>query len=277
MQPAYQPDLFAARVPHHPFCTDDLAAGVVIRSRAGALRRRYIQHNPPTACAFLVFDLDNPGAALAALDAGLAEPNWIAVSPDTTRGHVGYALNAPIITSTAGRRAPVVYAAAVEQGYRDRLRADVDYAGFITKTPGHAAWRTLWGRAEGYTLDELAEYLPTPLPRVVTRRAMASGLGRNVSMFEALRVWAYRARLKHQVEGEWMAAVLHHATSINAGFSSPLPDGEVRATAKSVGRWVWARMSPAGFAAVQSERGRRSAAARASSMMDTTQRILEWL
>ena len=264
---------FLARAPHRPYCSDDLVTGLVVRPLATAAKRRYIQHNPPAHLAFIVFDCDRPGVAIAADDAGLAPPSWVTENRNTRRGHIGYALGCPVITSSAARTAPLRYAAAIEQGYRDALRADAGYAGLITKTPGHVEWATHWGRAEPYTLGELADYLPT-LPRVRKRTAEACGLGRNVCLFEDLRRWAYRARLGFDDFDDWQAAVAMHASGINAGFVHPLPLNESLSTAQSVAKWVWRQFNAARFATVQATRGRRggiaSGARRAATALDLT-------
>ena len=275
----YQRDLFLARAPRRPYCADDLSAGLRIRGKEQALSFRYIQHNPPSQLAFLVFDFDHAGALVAHQDAGLPAPSWCAENRDTRRGHLAYALACPIITSSAARAAPLRYAAAVEQGYRDALRADEAYTGLITKTPGHEAWRTVWGRAEPFTLEELADYLPHGLPKVRKRREEASGLGRNVCLFESLRTWAYRARFRFDDFNAWQAATHDKAVSLNQ-FAAPLPASEVKATAKSVAKWVWVRLGhgPAGRAFIerQTRKSGLAATARQSRAMDTAQRILEF-
>lgn len=279
MRTHYQPDLFKSSAPRRPYCADDLGAGLRIRPIEAAFRHRYIQHNPPGQLAFLVFDFDHPGALVAHQDAGLPAPSWCAENRETRRGHLAYALACPIITSSAARAAPLRFAAAVEQGYRDALRADEAYSGLITKTPGHEAWRTVWGRAEPFTLEELADYLPHGLPKVRKRREEASGLGRNVCLFENLRQWAYRARFRFDDYPEWHEATRLKAEDLNQ-FASPLPASEVKATAKSVAKWVWQRLGhgPAGqaFIARQSRKGQLSGIARQSAAMDTAQRILEF-
>lgn len=279
MTSSYQRDLFTASAPRRPYCADDLGQGVRIRSQAQALAHRYIQHNPPQALAFLVFDFDGEGALVAHQDAGLPEPSWCAESRDTRRGHLAYALACPIITSDAARAAPVRYAAAVQQAYTDALRADPGYANFLTKTPGHEDWHTRWGRAEPFNLEELADYLPHGLPAIkqirATPRHDASGLLRNVCLFEDLRKWSYRARLRFDDPDPWHDACHRHALGINGGFPNPLPANEVKATAKSVAKWVWQRFNAAGFSEVQRQRAKRLAVARQASAMDTTQRLLE--
>lgn len=279
MKEHYQPSLFLASAPRRPYCADDLGSGLRIRGQNEAVQRRYIQHNPPSHLAFLVFDFDRAGALVAAAEAGLPDPNWVAENRDNRRGHLAYALACPVITTDAARAAPLRYAAAVQQAYTDALRADAGYSNFITKTPGHEAWSTRWGRAEAYTLEELADYLPNGLPKVKTKRAEATALLRNVSLFESLRQWAYKNRFHHSDFDVWHAATVAQARALNE-FAEPLPDSEVRATAKSVARWVWTRLGhgPAGQAFIdrQANKGRLSGVARQSKAMDTAQKILEF-
>ncbi|WP_268920626.1 primase C-terminal domain-containing protein [Shimia sediminis] len=93
-------------------------------------------------------------------------------------------------------------------------------------------------------------------PREAANSA-AYGLGRNCTLFESLRQWAYKAIRQGWPEYErWHEAVLTRARAYN-DFEAPLPESEVRATAKSVAKWTHQHLSPAGFAAVQSQRGRR--------------------
>ena len=46
------------------------------QTSAGAIRKRYIQANPPWLRSWLIFDIDRGGAALAWDDAYLPEPFW---------------------------------------------------------------------------------------------------------------------------------------------------------------------------------------------------------
>lgn len=148
------------------------------------------------------------------------------------------------------------------------LGADQAYTHFLTKTPGHSRWRTIWGRQQPYGLDELRRALPEdlPLPRKISRRE-AVGFGRNVSLFDSLRAWAYRARLEYSRFEAFSEACLGHAQALNT-FAAPLPFSEVRSTARSVAKWVWANFSESEFAAVQSARGVRSGASRRASLID---------
>ena len=170
---------------------------------------------------------------------------------------------------------PQRYMARIQHAMTEGLRADRAYTHFLTKTPGHARWRTIWGRQQPYGLDELRHALPENLPllRKISRRE-AVGFGRNVSLFDSLRAWAYRARLEYSRFEAFSEACLGHAQALNT-FAAPLPFSEVRSTARSVAKWTWANISSAGFSAVQAARGTRSGTARAAAGMDRLCRTLE--
>jgi hypothetical protein len=84
------------------------------------------------------------------------------------------------------------------------------------------------------------------------------GLGRNVTMFEKGRHWAYKAirdYMHHNSSYEWERAVRAQIEAINEGFEQPLPYVEVKATAKSIAKWVWQRFSYGDFSELQAVRG----------------------
>ena len=100
-----QPDLFLQeRIPHKPYCTDDLTAGIRPRSYAHAIKQRYVQVNPPHLRVFLLFDLDYAGAGLAWEDNNLPMPAWAAINRENKHAHLAYALSAPVLTADYGGR-----------------------------------------------------------------------------------------------------------------------------------------------------------------------------
>ncbi|MEN9492204.1 MAG: hypothetical protein RJA63_2653 [Pseudomonadota bacterium] len=54
-----QPDLFAdaSRWPRRPYCSDDLAQGLRIRSLRQAIEKPYLQANPPHLRVWSVYDV----------------------------------------------------------------------------------------------------------------------------------------------------------------------------------------------------------------------------
>jgi hypothetical protein len=264
-----QLSLFGAeRLARRPYCTDDPASGVRIRGIEHALKHSHIQANSPALRWRLVFDVDRPAAVFAAEDAGLAPPNWLAENPKNGHAHIAYEIETPIVTSENGRSDPLRFAAAVELGYMRGLRADVSYAGLICKNPTHPDWRTQIHRVKPYDLSELAEWCELP-KRLTKRDAAASPLGRNVTVFDRLRTWAYK-NVRRYADGhgqEWLFACRMQAAAFN-DFDVALPLNEVEHIARSVAKWVWTRFdiqaSDARFSTLQAHRAALSGKTRAA-------------
>lgn len=254
------PLLAADRLPRRPWCTDDLASGVRVRPLATALRLPYIQVNPPRLRMWMVHDVDRPGAAVAWEDAGLPAPAWAATSRDSGRAHLAWALSAPVLTGDGARNGPLRYLAAIEAAFRERLQSDASYAGLITKNPSHPLWRVLVGPQVTWDLGELAEWVD--LPKHIPRRAPEQvGLGRNVTLFDRLRQWAYSAVRRHREQRNfvlWQAQAYDRGLELNADFLQPLDPREVWHIAASVARWTWRKDADARaqFVKRQAARGR---------------------
>lgn len=250
-----QPDLFLQeRIPHKPYCTDALTAGIRPRSYVYAIKRRYIQVNPPHLRTFLLFDLDYAGAALAWEDKNLPMPAWAAINRENTHAHIAYALSAPVLTADfGGRQAALRYLAAVEAAYRAKLGGDDGFSGLITKNPVHPHWELLRGVPDairGYDLPYLADFVDLDRfkPYVGRSNVEAVGLGRNCTVFNVVSRWAYGNVLECKRQGitlaGWRKAVYERCASVNGDFPTPMLENEVKCIAKSIGNWVWTRFTP---------------------------------
>ena len=131
---------FYAKLPHKPYCSDDLGYGVIIRPKKTAILKQYIQYNPPCLITSLVFDIDRPDAFFAWSDANLPTPTWIAKNRLNGHAHVGYMLATPVCTTHRARQNVIEYLAKIEQAYSLALGADRGYTGLITKNPCHSTW-----------------------------------------------------------------------------------------------------------------------------------------
>lgn len=255
-----QQQLFIESLPYKPYCTDSLAYGLQIRSANVALTKRLIQHNKPLSVSWLVFDLDLPSFWSLMESELLPTPNLVSFNPENHHCHIYYSLKTPVCRSNIARRKPLRYLAAIEYALREKWSADVGYTGFISKNPLHPYWKTRQFRSEPWELGELADWLI--LPKTLPRRGQSVGLGRNCTLFDMLRYWAYDNVLKFRISSSmkaWSETVLKVADGFNS-FPEPLPMGEVKATAKSVANWVWKnytkRWSDEEFSQVQAARGK---------------------
>ena len=279
MQPI---ETFRNRLPSHGFATDDLAYGLRFVPVVDLIQKAIIQYNWRHSITWLVYDLDSPTARFDWGDRNCPPPNIQALNRDNGHAHLLYGLRVPVhnypetAKKPAARKKPLRFLAAIDVALTAELGADPGYSKLLCKNPLHDRWDVSYPRILLYDLDELADWVDLDKYQDRRRRLPTVGYGRNCTLFETLRIWAYRARRQPFLSEEmFREAVLHHALVINAGFSPPLPHNEVRSTAKSVSRWVWRKMSVEGFKAYQSAMGKRSGAARHAKAMELRANIIQ--
>ena len=250
-----QLDLFRERLPRKPYHTAEFTTGLSIADVSRALGARYIQPNGPTHRHWLVFDVDHAAATLSWDDVGAPAPNITVTNRANGHAHLIYGLETPIRTAPDGKVAPLRYAAAIEAALREKLGADLGYSGLICKNPLHTHWLVQVWEPASYDLSWLADYLDLS-PYNGRKQLPAYGLGRNCTLFEKTRQWAYKAIRQGWPGYEaWLSAVIDRAIGYNVQFEPPLPANEVRHIAKSIAKWTHRNLTPAGFSAVQAARG----------------------
>lgn len=202
-----------------------------------------------------MFDVDHAAATLSWDDVGAPAPNITVTNRANGHAHLIYGLETPIRTAPDGKVAPLRYAAAIEAALREKLGADLGYSGLICKNPLHTHWLVQVWESASYDLSWLADYLDLS-PYNGRKQLPAYGLGRNCTLFEKTRQWAYKAIRQGWPGYEaWLSAVIDRAIGYNVQFEPPLPANEVRHIAKSIAKWTHRNLTPAGFSAVQAARG----------------------
>lgn len=272
-------DWETAWLPRYPYATDDLSQGVWRQQRAEALGRRYIEANPQALTNLLVVDIDDGTALQKAYWCTDYRPNWVVENPANGHAHALWLLASPIPRTEYSHRKPIAYAHAITEGLRIAVDGDKGYTGLITKNPLHASWEAYQLRNHPYTLDELKTALEAdncmPGKRWrKTKRRYATGLGRNCTIFDSARLWAYREVRNHFGDSEGLErAVAAHVHALNDEFRNPLPEREAQQIAASIVRWIvtesrlWKdgpAVYEATFTAIQSARGRKSGRVRAT-------------
>ena len=272
-----QTDLFISRLPSHGFGTDDLRQGVRFLPLSQLIQKAIVQFNWKHSIGFLAYDLDSETAFFDWEDnISIPPPNILVLNPSNGHAHYLYALDRPVHKYTGAKEKPLRYLASIDVAMTETLHADPGYSKLLCKNPLNDKWIVIYPRHELYDLDELSSWLDMDAYRDRRRRLPAVGYGRNCTLFETLRVWAYRARRQPFLSEElFHSRVLCHAMTINSGFEPPLPNGEVRSTAKSVSRWTWRNMSRERFIEYQREMGKRSGQARKKKSLELRQRIVE--
>lgn len=259
--------LFNDRLPHKPYFTDELQCGLRIAGKERAILAKYIQFNQPHAQFWLCFDVDRPGAAIDWSDRNAPAPTLTIMNKANGHAHLLYALKTAVRTAPDGKIKPLKYAAAVESALREKLGADVGYSGLICKNPNHDSWQIAVWQPELYTLDWLADSLD--LNSAKEKNIVPDyGLGRNCTLFDKTRKWAYRAiRQGWPGYDQWLQACYERASAYNLQFVSPLDDNEVTGIAKSIAKWTRVKITKESFekfildthsSEIQAKRGRIS-------------------
>ncbi len=253
---------FYHKLPAKPYCSWGIGGKTLIRSKKHAIRHPLIQVNPPHLVNYLVFDVDASDAYLHFFDAELPTPTWIAKNRKNGHCHICYELKTPVCKTANAHLKPLRYLASIEYTYAKNLGADMGYVGLLTKNPTDHDWDVSYLNPRPFDLDELADYVDLE-NKPKHEKNEVSGLGRNCSMFDSVRFWAYKAIREHLDGGldSWYSEVLKVAVKSNGAFLEPLPYSEVKATAKSIAKWVWRNHTSAefqiSFSAKQSKRGRK--------------------
>ncbi|MER0429454.1 replication initiation protein [Streptomyces microflavus] len=274
-------------LPLRPYATNRLQEGIRRERRPVAMTRRYVEANPSALSNLLVVDVDHSDAVLRAVSSVGSHPlpNAVVENPVNGHAHAVWALAEAVTRTEYARRKPLAYAAAVTERLRRALDGDAAYSGLMTKNPLHLDWSTEWLHGGLHTLGELEEALSGHMPPVRWRetkrfRTNITGLGRNCSIFETARTWAYREVRHHFGSPDTLHTAIHaEVHTRNAEFAEPLPAVEARGIANSIHRWITTRsrmwkdgaaVYEATFVAIQSARGKKGG--KASGAVRTARR-----
>lgn len=239
-----QLDLFKQRLPKKPYCADDLAAGLFIRSVSTAIKHLHIQPNHPNSKLWLLFDIDRATGPEELTDELLlpAPTLWVQ-NPKNHHAHALYGLENAVHLNADSSQAAIRYASAVDVALSQKMDADAGYAGLVCKNPLHKYWRT-YTTGGTYDLSDLSEYVDLNSFSDKRKNLPGVGLGRNCTLFDRLRKWAYKAIRQGWSQYErWLMAVEQRAVGYN-DFLAPLDISEVKHIAKSVAKWTYKNFSP---------------------------------
>jgi hypothetical protein len=241
--------LFRNNLPKKPYCTNDPSWGLIIRSAETASKYRHIQPNNPNSKLWLLFDIDRATDPEELTDDLLlpAPTIWVQ-NPENKHAHALYALETPIHMNDDSSHKAIRYAAAVDVSLSQKMKADAGYAGLICNNPLNEHWRT-YVIGGSYDLHDLSEYVDLRPFNDRRKNLPDIGLGRNCTLFDRLRKWAYKAIRQGWPDYErWLMAVEQRSIGYN-DFSTPLDSREVQQIAKSVARWTHRNLTPGGFEA----------------------------
>ena len=232
---------FEDRLSNKPYCSDNLEYGLQIRNKQIALNKKYIQANTPFNLSWLCFDIDYPCVLETTFkEKVLPTPNIVVVNPNNYHSHLLYGIKQQVHLTDNASIDPIRYAHAIQYSLREELKADNGYTGLIIKNPHNDYWNTTELNEDLWSLGELAEYLT--LPNKIPKKESLIGLGRNCTLFELGRKYAYSEVLKQKITGNkniFYNAVLDFIEQQNQDFPDPLLFNEYKAIAKSITNWTW--------------------------------------
>jgi len=233
---------FIEALPDKVRSTDDFEEyGTRFRKKNNALQYRYVELNQLYK-KFIVLDLDELGSAFLWEEKGLPPPTYTVINPENAHCHYLYELRVPVYYTEHAHRAPQKFYENTDLALTHVLGADLAYVGKFTKNPLHASWRTICHRVM-YDLEDFAEYY-LDLRSYKQKQKLADSLGgRNTTLFDTLRRWAYQEVKQHGFYAGFQLVVDNKALSINKLFldnlNGILPAKEVISTSTSVGKWTW--------------------------------------
>ena len=257
------------RLPLKPFSTNDFGNGMRIFPREFALKKRYIQLNPPHMVNFITFDLDYDTWPLVWEDENLPPPLYFVQRKSNGHAHLIYGLATPVCCSKNATLKPQNFLKDIIRAYQIRLHADPSYVGLMSKNPFSDFWRVVSFANVFYTLnflancvvDELAEWNSAKKAKKKTfSDSDYAELGRNCDIFVSVKNWSYRAIKDFWGKNlsAWSEAVEYQCRVENAEKYSENQLGrqEIREIAKSIARWTWRHFTPEKFSEIQSFRGK---------------------
>lgn len=236
-------EIFRENLPEKPYMSNDLERyGLKIRPKNYAQKFKLIQPNKPTDLKWLLFDIDRSESAYDWHNEPIPAPNITAINPKNGHCHHFYGLKTPVYEQNGASQSPIRYADAIYRALNDKLHGDPRYSKLIAKNPLNDYWITQVWTNELYELDDLADWLDLPKhQRNLKDAEIELGLGRNCTLFDVVRFWAYREiRIAPKLTAE---DCIDYARKHN-DFDIPLPDTECKSIGKSVDKWVNNHMTP---------------------------------
>lgn len=257
-------EILINRFPKRPYCASDLANGIQPRRLDEAIKNEYIQHNPPGWKSLIVVDVDRRIHDLEWDDCRLPAPTWIAKNPSNGHAHFCWLLENPVWCGGENQK-PAKFVAAIAEAFRARLKGDEGFANLITKNPVNSAWQLIsHSNFQKYDLTYLSEFVDLKSPvRKKRNRDVITKIGRNCTIFDEVRLWAYKRLKGCQNRLQMDTEVLDKSIEMNANFQNPMSVSEVKSIAKSISKFCWS-MDGKGFIEKQSKLGKLSGKARAS-------------
>lgn len=235
---------FYNQLPDKVLFTDELSHGLRILPKEYTTARIYVGLNQLYR-HYIPIDLDRPDSLYAFRKAGIPQPTIMTVNKDNGHAHYLYALNKPVIFTDKSRLHPQEYFKEITESLEFQLDADPNFVGLITKNPLSNFWHTETNDVS-FDLKDFKEYILNRLPKQFRKRNPINRIinnpsGRNCTVFDTVRFFAYNQVKFCDSQSELLSKVIQLALDLNSQFDTPLPIRELQDTAKSVSKWTYQR------------------------------------
>lgn len=280
MSALLQLDLFKNNLGPHPYGTNDFSYGVYRLPVLDAIKKLNIEPNTETDKRWMVYDVDRPTASWDWEEKEAPAPNIVVTNKLNGHAHLFYGLEAPVHWQAASRPGPRHYQAAVDVAMTYKLDADHAYNGRLAKNPlRDDYWKVKIIQDQPYSLEWLSDYVDTSNYTDRRKKLPEIGLGRNCTLFENLRFWAYRKIRTYWNEGysAYYQAVFEQGLTYNVAFTTPLPATEVKATATSISKYTWKNTTEESYFQWQENRRRKSLENRRANAAAKRQLLMDFI
>lgn len=190
-----------------------------------------------------MLDYDNPSGRMEDHTRYDIEPNFLVYNPINLNHQAFWRLSDPVHCQEESKnRKPYLLLRAIESAFDDKYDGDHRFARYISRNPLYHAADTDWRHNRGHKLSELAEVVELDQQRIKTgsRTVIESATGRNCTIFDDLRFWAYKQDTTGMNFTTWLQRCTTQALQYNA-FTQPLSLKEVKSIAKSVAQYTFNR------------------------------------
>lgn len=239
------------------------------------LQYKFIDPNNRGYIRVLTLDVDWAIPLADYLDK-IPTPNVISANPENGHVHIMYFLKDRLYIGN--QRVMFAYQ-QIRANLTRILNADLSFAGRLQKNPLHPYWETTWFNCDPYPLTDLINWSMKQETGVEAPSFQTNPIGRHMTIFDALRKYAYKHKKDLSLESlRFHAEQLNlRCPEFNTFHKSPLDKTELYSISDSIYRFMKFRYTGVGGIGQYTDTHRRlSAQVRTQKMWIRIYRFL-WL
>jgi Replicase family/Primase C terminal 1 (PriCT-1) len=212
-------------------CSNNIRFGVSKQRPDDAINCKYIALNKQYK-SYMTFDIDRKDSVFDWYDLDCPQPTIITRNPASDHCQYLYEIDTPIICTPKASKKPQQYFDAIWHGLNDKLQGDKGFTGYIVRNPLLGTPPVTLDKK--YQLGLLQDYIDIDYKK----KLQINELGRNCTLFDSLRLEAYKLSKKNLSREQLFTELMYIAKVLNSNFEIPLNYNEVQSTCKSISRWV---------------------------------------